>query len=539
MADVTDPPTPSNLVPAGSTTSSSLTVYADVYPTASSPAFVSGPTTSVAFTAGSTGSYTGYTTGLPTDTISDTPAGGVTEHGVSWPAGLPSGVGLVASDNSSFGISGAPNVAAGGCYTITVDAANGNSPDANQTLVLDVHQAPAVTSASSTSMATGSPGAFTFTTSGFPRPSLSITGVSCTPHSAVPSSLPADLSFADNGDGTATLSSLGANLADADVGTYSVWVRATSSSGSVTRSFSLTIGGKPVFTSSAEAGFFPSPSSGGFTVTTEGYPTASLSCSIVYGGSPTDCTTGLGYSLIDPNFGTTPPEGLYFADNGDGTASLGGVPANPGEYTVTVTATNAVGSTQQTLDLFVSNTGGTSITFADGGAVTSSAPPSGSVPASANAVFTVGTAGTATICSNDPTDTLHLQSEVAHPYSLSAAPGADLLRITVKDTGDHSQALSRLGRVPGSSPRARTGRSPPGAPAAARCCWPAGWASPRCGPCSPRCRDRSRWSTARAASRTSCSGTSWTPSPPPAGPRCTTWSGRGPRSAAIRCQPGC
>jgi predicted ferric reductase len=32
----------------------------------------------------------------------------------------------------------------------------------------------------------------------------------------------------------------------------------------------------------------------------------------------------------------------------------------------------------------------------------------------------------------------------SHPYSLSAAPGADLLRITVKDAGDHSRALSRL-----------------------------------------------------------------------------------------------
>jgi len=32
----------------------------------------------------------------------------------------------------------------------------------------------------------------------------------------------------------------------------------------------------------------------------------------------------------------------------------------------------------------------------------------------------------------------------SHPYSLSAAAGADLLRITVKDLGDHSQALSRL-----------------------------------------------------------------------------------------------
>jgi len=32
----------------------------------------------------------------------------------------------------------------------------------------------------------------------------------------------------------------------------------------------------------------------------------------------------------------------------------------------------------------------------------------------------------------------------SHPYSLSAAPGTDLLRITVKDTGDHSRALSQL-----------------------------------------------------------------------------------------------
>jgi predicted ferric reductase len=32
----------------------------------------------------------------------------------------------------------------------------------------------------------------------------------------------------------------------------------------------------------------------------------------------------------------------------------------------------------------------------------------------------------------------------SHPYSLSAAPGKDLLRITVKDLGDHSQALAQL-----------------------------------------------------------------------------------------------
>jgi ferredoxin-NADP reductase len=32
----------------------------------------------------------------------------------------------------------------------------------------------------------------------------------------------------------------------------------------------------------------------------------------------------------------------------------------------------------------------------------------------------------------------------SHPYSLSAAPGTDLLRITAKNIGDHSRALSQL-----------------------------------------------------------------------------------------------
>src|SRR5207302_9893090 len=32
----------------------------------------------------------------------------------------------------------------------------------------------------------------------------------------------------------------------------------------------------------------------------------------------------------------------------------------------------------------------------------------------------------------------------SHPFSLSAAPGSDVLRITVKNLGDHSQALAQL-----------------------------------------------------------------------------------------------
>ena len=45
------------------------------------------------------------------------------------------------------------------------------------------------------------------------------------------------------------------------------------------------------------------------------------------------------------------------------------------------------------------------------------------------------------------------------PYSLSAAPRPDRLRITVKTLGDHSAALgTAAGRARASSPRARTAR---------------------------------------------------------------------------------
>ena len=50
----------------------------------------------------------------------------------------------------------------------------------------------------------------------------------------------------------------------------------------------------------------------------------------------------------------------------------------------------------------------------------------------------------------------------AHPYSLSAAPSGDELRITVKDLGDHSAGLARLrARDARRDRRARTGPSPP------------------------------------------------------------------------------
>ena len=59
---------------------------------------------------------------------------------------------------------------------------------------LTVHTAPTISSANTTSFTVGTAGSFTVTTSGFPNPTLTTTGT-----------LPAWLSFTDNGDGTATL----------------------------------------------------------------------------------------------------------------------------------------------------------------------------------------------------------------------------------------------------------------------------------------------------------------------------------------------
>ena len=74
----------------------------------------------------------------------------------------------------------------------------------------------------------------------------------------------------------------------------------------------------------------------------------------------------------------------------------------------------------------------------------------------------------------------------SHPYSLSAVPSDELMRITVQGIGDHSVRSPGSGPAPGCWPRDRSARSRRSAPAGRSCCWRAASASPRCGRCSPR-----------------------------------------------------
>jgi hypothetical protein len=97
------------------------------------------------------------------------------------------------------------------------------SPALTQT----VNQAPAITSAASTTFTTGTAGTFNVTTTGFPTPALTETGT-----------LPTGVTFTDNHNGTATLASTAATPA----GTYPLTITAANGiTPDATQNFTLTV----------------------------------------------------------------------------------------------------------------------------------------------------------------------------------------------------------------------------------------------------------------------------------------------------------
>ena len=142
---------------------------------------------------------------------------------------LPAGVGFAHNGNGTATLSGTPDPGTTGVYTLTVTAANGVLPNATQTFTLTVNQGPAITSANSATFTIGVAGSFTVTTSGVPAPTVTIGGVP----------LPANLMFADNGNGTGTLS--GTPAAGTE-GTYALTFTATNSVGSsAPQAFTLSV----------------------------------------------------------------------------------------------------------------------------------------------------------------------------------------------------------------------------------------------------------------------------------------------------------
>ena len=167
------------------------------------------------FRVGEPGAFTVTTTGTPTPAI--TAAGA-----------LPTGVGFVDNGNGTATLSGTPATGTGGTYPLTFTATNGVSPDATQSFVLTVIQAPAITTANSATFATGVAGSFTVTATGFPTPVLTESGT-----------LPGGVTFVDNHNGTAAISGIPSTS-----GTFILTLTASNGVASdATQTFTLNVSG--------------------------------------------------------------------------------------------------------------------------------------------------------------------------------------------------------------------------------------------------------------------------------------------------------
>lgn len=143
---------------------------------------------------------------------------------------LPSGVTFTNNGNGTATIAGIPAPGSGGVYALTLTASNGLTPDAIQAFTLTVQEAPAITSAASTSFVVGTSATFTVSAIGFPAPALAMSG-----------SLPAGLAFTDNGNGTATISG---TPATGSAGNYPLTIIASNGvAPDATQTFTLTVGG--------------------------------------------------------------------------------------------------------------------------------------------------------------------------------------------------------------------------------------------------------------------------------------------------------
>jgi len=204
-----------------------------------------------------------------------------------------------------------------GTHTVTASyGADPNFAGSTASVSQVVTAVPQFTSPATATARAGSPFTFTVTTTGSPTASLTETGA-----------LPTGLNFASNANGTATIAG---TPAVGTAGSYQLIVNATNSAGSTAQTFVLIVGQTPAITSAATTTVTVGQAMA-FTVTTSGYPVASLTESGVL------------------------PTGLSFTPNSNGTATLAGTPAagTGGSRLLTLKAVNALGSATQSFRLVV------------------------------------------------------------------------------------------------------------------------------------------------------------------------------------------
>lgn len=249
------------------------------------PKFTSAP--QATFVLGKSNSFQVTATGFPVPTFSTSSA-------------LPSGVTL-----TSVGLlSGTPAPGTAGVYTIVIEASNGIGTPVPQDFTLTIHEAPKITNPASTAFLVGEQGTFTFTATGFPAPTFSITS----------GSLPSGVTF----DGLTGV--LSGTPAAGTIGTYNLVVRASNGVDPVAnQNFQLQVNQAPKITSDNSTTFLVRRL-GTFTITATGFPTPTLE--LVSGKLPSGLTfnptTGvLGGTAILGTGGIYPL--VFRASNGVGT----------------------------------------------------------------------------------------------------------------------------------------------------------------------------------------------------------------------------
>ena len=299
------------------------------------------------FTSGLLGAVAVSATGNPTPKITATGA-------------LPAGMSFVDNGNGTALLSGLTNTT--GTTVLRITASNGVSPDATQQLSVVVGQSPAISSAASASFVVGTASSFTVTTTGYPAPSLGETGT-----------LPAGVGFTDNGNGTATISA----TSSVAIGQYGgITLTATNGTGTTTQSFTLNVVQPPVI---ATGGGSPAPVApvappaalitGSTGPTTTAAPTAPNATSPVFtSASSVMATVGHKFSFNVTTSGYPCPEfahsalptGLTWASDGNGTATVSGVPAAQaaGASAVSLVASSFAGTSIQVLSITVQRPAG-------------------------------------------------------------------------------------------------------------------------------------------------------------------------------------
>ena len=146
----------------------------------------------------------------------------------------------------------------GGAYPITITATNSAGTNM-QSFTLTVSAPAAITSANSTTFVVGTNGSFTVTRTGFPTPTLSVSGT-----------LPTGVTFTP---GTGALSGTpGAGTG----GSYPLVFTASNGVGSdATQNFTLTVN-EPAAITSADNTTFTVGTNGSFTITTNGSPSPTI-----------------------------------------------------------------------------------------------------------------------------------------------------------------------------------------------------------------------------------------------------------------------